>query len=198
MKTIEKIINIAKKLKKEAPNKFAKWTDYVKEASKQIKTKSKPIIKKTKKVAKKVTKKIIGSVNKTYLISYIDVDGYEQKRKVSSEELKLITPIINYTILKEYTKKSNKKKIGESHKDTNSHNVKLSIYSGTGLTNKEKSLGYIKPTRSSILKELEGAKAHLNHLTAMYKDKSYTKHKAKIKRSINKQNKHIGNILETL
>lgn len=149
MKTIEKIISIAKKLKKEAPNKFAKWTDYVKEASKQIKTKSKPIIKKAKKVAKKVVKKV-------------------------------------------------KKNIGESHKDSNSHNVKLSIYSGTGLTNKEKSLGYIKPTRSSILKELEGAKAHLDHLTAMYKDKSYSKHKAKIKRSINKQNKHIGNILESL
>lgn len=147
--TLQKIVSKAKALKKSAPNKFAKWTDYVKEASKDIKTKSKPVINKAKKTAKKLVKKA-------------------------------------------------KNKIAESHKDTNSHNVKLSIYSGTGLTNKEKSLGYIKPTRSSILKELEGAKAHLDHLTAMYKDKSYSKHKAKIKRSINKQNKHIGNILESL
>jgi hypothetical protein len=157
MKTIQKIINIAKKLKKEAPNKFAKWTDYVKAASKQIKTKS----------------------EKT-------VSGKKYPKP------KLFKPT------KKQTKKAAQRLVKQSHKDTNSHNVKLSIYSGTGLTNKEKSLGYIKPTRSSILKELEGAKAHLDHLTAMYKDRSYSKHKAKIKRSISKQNKHIGNILESL
>ena len=149
MSTLTKIVSLAKKLKKEAPNKFAKWTDYVKEASKQIKTKSKPVINKAKKTAKKLVKKA-------------------------------------------------KNKIAESHKDTNSPNVKLSIYSGTGLTSKEKTLGYVKPNRSTILRELEGAKAHLDHLTAMYKDRSYSKHKAKIKRSITKQNKHIGNILESL
>ena len=161
--TLKKIVAKAKALKKSAPNKFAKWTDYVKEASKQIKTKSKPIIKKAKKIS-----------------------GTKYPKP------KLFKPT------KKQTKKAAQRLVKESHKDTNSHNVKLSIYSGTGLTSKEKTLGYVKPNRSTILRELEGAKAHLDHLTAMYKDRSYSKHKAKIKRSINKQNKHIGNILESL
>lgn len=91
--TLKKIVAKAKELKKQAPNKFAKWTDYVKEASKTIKTKSKPVVKKAKKIVKKVSKKI-----------------------------------------------------GETHKDTNSHNVKLSITSGTGLRSNENTLGYSKKT----------------------------------------------------
>jgi F0F1-type ATP synthase membrane subunit b/b' len=95
MSTLTKIVSLAKKLKKQAPNKFAKWTDYIKEASAKIK----PVVKKAKKVAKKVTKK----VKKTY-----------------------------------------KKHLGETHTDTNSHNVKLSIYSGTGLRKNENTLSYAK------------------------------------------------------
>jgi hypothetical protein len=41
MSTLTKIVSLAKKLKKEAPNKFAKWTDYIKEASAKIK----PVVK---------------------------------------------------------------------------------------------------------------------------------------------------------
>lgn len=97
MSTLTKIVSLAKKLKKEAPNKFAKWTDYIKEASKKIK----PVVKKAKKVAKKVTKKV-------------------------------------------------KKKLGETHTDKNSHNVKLNIYSGTGLRKDENTLSYAKPNIKSI------------------------------------------------
>lgn len=99
MSTLTKIVSLAKKLKKQAPKKFAKWTDYIKEAS----TKVKPVVKKAKKVAKKVTKK----VKKTY-----------------------------------------KKHLGETHTDTNSHNVKLSFYSGAGLRKNENTLSYAKPIKN--------------------------------------------------
>ena len=95
MSTLTKIVSLAKKLKKEAPNKFAKWTDYIKEASKKIK----PVVKQAKKVAKKVTKKV-------------------------------------------------KKKLVETHTDKNSHNVKLNIYSGTGLRKNENTLSYAKPIKN--------------------------------------------------
>jgi hypothetical protein len=62
MSTLTKIVSLAKKLKKEAPNKFAKWTDYIKEASKKIK----PVVKKAKKVAKKVTKKVKKKLGETH------------------------------------------------------------------------------------------------------------------------------------
>jgi hypothetical protein len=48
-----------------------------------------------------------GGVGKMYLISYIDENGYEVKKKVSVDELKLLTPIVNYTIIKEYAKGGN-------------------------------------------------------------------------------------------
>ena len=121
MNTLTKIVSLAKKLKKEAPNKFAKWTDYVKEASKKIK----PVVKQTKKVAKKVTKK---------------------------------------------AKKTYKKHFGETHTDTNSHNVKLSIYSGTGLRKDENTLSYAKP-KSKIINgdNILGYKIYKNHLIDIQK-----------------------------
>ena len=38
MTTLEKIVKKAQALKKSYPNKFAKWTDYVKEASKEFRS----------------------------------------------------------------------------------------------------------------------------------------------------------------
>jgi hypothetical protein len=117
MSTLTKIVALAKKLKKQAPNKFAKWTDYIKEASAKVK----PVVKKAKKVAKKVTKQ----VKKTY-----------------------------------------KKHLGETHTDTNSHNVKLSIYSGTGLRKNENTLSYAKKKTTSIngVNELEKAIKQYNEI----------------------------------
>ena len=37
MTTLEKIVKEAKEIKKNYPKKFAKWTDYIKEASKKLK-----------------------------------------------------------------------------------------------------------------------------------------------------------------
>lgn len=48
MTTLEKIVKKAQDLRKKAPNKFAKWTDYVKEASKEFKSNIAPVKKKIK------------------------------------------------------------------------------------------------------------------------------------------------------
>jgi len=47
MTTLEKIVKKAQALKKSYPNKFAKWTDYVKEASKEFRSTTAPAKKKT-------------------------------------------------------------------------------------------------------------------------------------------------------
>lgn len=52
MTTLEKIVKAAKALKKKYPNKYSKWTDYVKAASKTVKP-----VKKVGAVKKKATSK---------------------------------------------------------------------------------------------------------------------------------------------
>ena len=119
--TLQKIVAKAKQLKKQAPSKFAKWTDYVKEASKHIK----PVIKKAKKTAKKVIKKSI---------------GYKKDRL---NVLKKTTPLIKkYIKENKYSRKEAIKNsiidagfMSGSHTDKNSHNVKLAIYSGVNDNN---------------------------------------------------------------
>jgi hypothetical protein len=66
MTTLEKIVKEAKTIKKNFPNKFAKWTDYIKEASKKFRSKTAPDKKKSnlgavKKVTKKQVKKKLTS-----------------------------------------------------------------------------------------------------------------------------------------
>jgi len=60
MTTLQKIVAKAKALKKAAPKKFSKWTDYIKAASKGMK-KPAPV----KKVKKKTVKKSVSGVKKT-------------------------------------------------------------------------------------------------------------------------------------
>lgn len=57
MTTLEKIVKKAQDLRKKAPNKFAKWTDYVKEASKEFKSSQISGKKKTKMSKKQTIKK---------------------------------------------------------------------------------------------------------------------------------------------
>jgi len=57
MTTLEKIVKKAQALKKSYPNKFAKWTDYVKEASKEFKNSQLSGKKKTKMKKKQTIKK---------------------------------------------------------------------------------------------------------------------------------------------
>ena len=124
--TLQKIVAKAKQLKKQAPDKFAKWTDYVKEASKQIK----PVIKKAKKTAKKVI-------------------GYKKDRLAI---LKKTTPLIKkYMKNNNYSRKDAIKNanidagfLSGSHTDKNSHNVKLAIYSGVKLDFAKELIYYVK------------------------------------------------------
>jgi hypothetical protein len=46
MTTLQKIVTAAKKLKKQHPNKYAKWTDYIKAAAKTVKPVAKKAVKK--------------------------------------------------------------------------------------------------------------------------------------------------------
>lgn len=61
MTTLEKIVKKAQALKKSYPNKFVKWTDYVKEASKEFRSTTTPAKKKSKLagVKKKAPKKVV-------------------------------------------------------------------------------------------------------------------------------------------
>jgi hypothetical protein len=200
MSTLTKIVALAKKLKKEAPNKFAKWTDYIKEASKKIK----PVVKQAKKYIgetktkikkeynidytiflgeiisnnnnvwkvyqKDITKRkgqyitydwqivrksdglILSNVNLPKEVSLYDFNQNKEliknlidKKEMSNvgystdriNTLKKATPKIKKLIKKGYSRKKAIKEagIGETHKDTNSHNVKLSIYSGVNDNN---------------------------------------------------------------
>lgn len=89
MTTLQLIIKKAKALRKAAPKKFSKWTDYVKAASATIKPKKKATVSGLK---KKVVKKVV--------------------RKKAAP------------------KKVIRKKATSIHKDSKSHNVRISVVSG--------------------------------------------------------------------
>lgn len=94
MTTLEKIVKKAQALKKSYPKKFAKWTDYVKEASKEFKKSPGPVVKKKtklgaikktkvkKKPIVKRTAKKLSDLIRTEIKSkkYIMPHGYEVRR----------------------------------------------------------------------------------------------------------------------
>jgi hypothetical protein len=106
MTTLEKIVKEAKTIKKNFPNKFAKWTDYIKEASKKFRSKTAPDKKKSnlgavKKVTKKQVKKKLTSKKASDQIraevkskKFIMPHGYEvRKSKLAGSK---ITPAEHY------------------------------------------------------------------------------------------------------
>ena len=102
---LRKIITLAKELKKRYPNKHDKWTDYVKDASKQIKT----------------GKKTNGIKDKVYALEDTVTKGivkhYLGKKKATKKR-----------VIKKKRKIS-----GTLHKDVKSHNLKINFFSGTRL-----------------------------------------------------------------
>ena len=121
MTQLQKIVAKAKILKKSHPN--TKWTDLIKKASKLVTPGSKKAVGAKKKVAKKVVakKKAV---------------GYKNDR---IEQLKKTTPIIRKYKEKGYTRKDAIKNAmldagymsgTKTHKDTKSHNVRISVMSG--------------------------------------------------------------------
>ena len=120
MTQLQKIVAKAKVLKKSHPN--TKWTDLIKKASKLVTPATKKTVGAKKKVAKKaVAKKKVG---------YKD-DRISQLRKT--------TPIIRKYKQKGFTRKDAIKNAmldagymsgTKTHKDTKSHNVRISVVSG--------------------------------------------------------------------
>lgn len=107
MTTLQKIVKAAQALRKKYPNKYPKWTDYVKAASKQISG------------LEKVTK----SGNKTTVL---------YSKKIKPAKKKAAPKKAVQSTLFGVKKAAPKKKAAprSSHKDTKSHNVNIRVISG--------------------------------------------------------------------
>lgn len=101
MTTLQKIVTAAKKLKKQYPNRYSKWTDYIKAASKEI-----------KKPGKK-----IADVNVTYR-SKKEADYLVERKK--NGRFKGTVRLAGV-----------KKKPAAKHTDKGSHNTNIKVVSGT-------------------------------------------------------------------
>ena len=131
MTQLQKIVAKAKILKKSHPN--IKWTDLIKKASKLVTPGSKKAVGAKKKVAKKVVAKK-KPVAKKKAVGYKD-DRIEQLRKA--------TPYIRKYKEMKYSRKDAIKNAmldagymsgTKTHKDTKSHNVRISVMSGLNKT----------------------------------------------------------------
>lgn len=123
MTAIQWIVKEAKAIKKQYPKRFAKWTDYVAQASAIYSKKhgGKSPVGKKKAVKKKAAKKKVSGVK----------DSKELKRSLAKKGLKMPH---GYQTIKRKRKISGVKKKAATktsyHKDTASHNVKISVMSG--------------------------------------------------------------------
>ncbi len=125
MTALQWIVKEAKAIKKQYPKRFAKWTDYVAQASAIYAKKhgGKSPVGKKKAVKKKAAKKKKVSGVK---------DSKEIKKTLAKKGLKM--PHGYQTIKRKRkisgVKKKAAKKYSTIHKDTASHNVKISVMSG--------------------------------------------------------------------
>lgn len=138
MSAITLIIAEAKKLKKQFPNKFTKWTDYVKEASKVYRDKNKSQA--SKKIGKintygmfsKEGNKEVNIITKNAIKQKLSWDKVLNKLVILSkkypEAIDTDVREIVYNDLKYLHKKITGTK---THKDTKSHNVNIKVVSGT-------------------------------------------------------------------
>jgi hypothetical protein len=202
MKPLTWIIAEAKKLKKQYPKRYSKWTDYVKQAS---------AIYSSKHAGKSpVGKKKVSAVSGNYGMfskegnkKVTELVKYAIKHKLTVPELRkkililektypeiLDTAVREYIYeavyekggVKEYIsgmkktvkKKPVKKTATKLHKDTNSHNVKISVISGTPrmyFIDKQNELDKIK----SLINYNNDIQEHLNKWKYRLKtDKSET------------------------
>ena len=123
MTALQWIVKEAKSIKKQFPKRFAKWTDYVAQASAIYSKKhgGKSPVGKKKVVKKKAAKKKVSGVK----------DSKELKKVLAKKGLKMPH---GYKTIKRKRKISGVKKKAAPkstyHKDTASHNVKISVMSG--------------------------------------------------------------------
>jgi hypothetical protein len=82
MTTLQKIVSAAKKLKKQHPNKYSKWTDYIKAAAKTVKPAAKKAVKKVGAV--KAKKKAAPAKRKAPAVKHTDKGSHNVKIRVVS------------------------------------------------------------------------------------------------------------------
>jgi ribosomal protein L34E len=104
MTTLQKIVKEAKALRKKYPKKYAKWTDYVKAASKKISGLDK-VTKTGNKTTVHYTKKAPATKKKAAPKKTVQSSLFGVKKKAAPRS---------------------------SHKDTKSHNVNIRVVSGVG------------------------------------------------------------------
>jgi hypothetical protein len=121
MTTLQLIIKKAKALRKAAPNKYSKWTDYVKAASATIKPKKKATVSGVKKKA--------------------------APKKAAAKKT-----------VKKAVKKAAPKKATSIHKDSKSHNVRISVISGVDIAQTTRELQNWQKIVDELRKELKTAK----------------------------------------
>jgi hypothetical protein len=118
-----------------------------------------------------------------YKISFEDFEtGYDVIRYVTKEQLKLLSPVIDLTILEE--PKNNKSKLA-----------------GSKITPAEHYLSYAppsKPNEQQIYKGIERVKQDILRLQGMQKDHMFKKHKASLNGAINTKNREIKELLNKL
>ena len=112
---LKKITALAKAIKKRFPTKHDKWTDYVKEASKLIKTKEgrKQLNARMNKTSEKVNDIVAEAIVKKYLGS--------RKKATKKRTIK------KKANARHFLKGTDTEKI---HKDVKSHNLKINFFSG--------------------------------------------------------------------
>lgn len=106
MTKLQQIVKKAQQLRKQYPNKYSKWTDYIKAASKQVAG----------------FEGVTRSGNKT-TVKYSRAEKAPAKKKAAAKKAKPVKAV-QKTLF-------GVKKKAATHKDTKSHNVNIKVVSGT-------------------------------------------------------------------
>ena len=153
MTTLQKIVSEAKKLKKQFPKRFTKWTDYVKQASAIYRSKGNSSAKKKVgylperyKAEKEITK-IARKLKKSTLFPYTHSENLVRAGKEYYNSKKI-------SGVKKPVKKATPKSL---HKDTKSHNVNIRVVSGFNAIDNLKKLQSEKETITNKIWAIRGA-----------------------------------------
>jgi hypothetical protein len=109
MTKLQQIVKKAQQIRKQYPNKYSKWTDYIKAASKQVAG----------------FEGVTRSGNKT-TVKYSRAEKAPAKKKTVAKKA---APAVQKSLFG--VKKAAPKKKETTHKDTKSHNVNIKVVSGT-------------------------------------------------------------------
>lgn len=178
MTTLQKIVAAAKKLKKQHPHKYAKWTDYIKAAAKTVKP---------------TTKKSVGNyrINKT---EFDETTIPISPRKKTEKKKKV------YAVTRTTGGKFKKiTRVGTTHTDRGSHNTTIRVVSGIEMQRdlKEKlkqtifaashynnEISWLREVIKMDKSKAPAARAKIKTLQAKYKEAKLMA--GKIRRAINK------------